>query len=226
MTKKRTHIAAWGTTFTAIMAAVCAFPMIAQTAQEDGVKAEVSALLSAETNSNVEFWLTDRSEDETTGFMPVTIVADSKLSMAEQKCLAEAVYYEARSETRSGQKAVAEVVMNRVTSKHYPNSVCGVVYQGSERRTGCQFSFTCDGSMDIKAYGKAWDRSVDVAEFVLSGGHIPMTNRSTHYHTLEVNPKWSKTLRMTRRVGSHVFYRFAPRDYRPSEAMVMVAPPI
>ena len=224
MTKLGTHIATWGTTITAIIAAACAFPMIAETAQENGVKAEVASVLSAEASSNVELWLTNSIDG--TEFAPVTMVIDSKFKMAEQQCLAEAVYYEARSETRSGQKAVAEVVMNRVTSKHFPNSVCDVVYQGSERRTGCQFSFTCDGSMDINAYGKAWDRSIDVAEFMLSGGHVPMTDRSTHYHTLEVDPVWSGTMRMTRRVGSHVFYRFAPRDYRPSEAMVLVAPPI
>lgn len=224
MTNIGTHMAAWGTTFTAIIAAACAFPVIAETAQEDSLKIETAIVLEAKTSANTSIWLNARPEINLT--KDNSYIETSRSLLAEQKCLAEAVYYEARSETRSGQKAVAEVVMNRVASKHFPNSICGVVYEGSERQTGCQFSFTCDGSMDIAPYGKAWDRSIKVADFIQSGGHIPMTFKATHYHTLEVNPKWSSTMRMTRRVGSHVFYRFAPRDYRASEPMVLVAPPI
>jgi len=140
--------------------------------------------------------------------------------------MAEAIYYEARSETKSGQRAVAEVIQNRVKNKHFPNTVCDVVYEGSERTTGCQFTFTCDGSMDVAPKGKAWDRSIKTANFVMSGGHTPLTKYATHYHTLQVNPKWSQTMRMTRQVGSHVFYRFAPKDYKPTEPVLLVAPPI
>lgn len=144
---------------------------------------------------------------------------------AETDCMAKAVYYEARSETRAGQKAVAEVILNRVKSKHYPSTVCDVVYEGSERRTGCQFSFTCDGSMDKAPNAKAWNRSYAVAELAMAGGIKPMTNRATHYHTTDVSPVWSQTMRMTKRVGSHVFYRFAPRDYTPSTPTMVIAPP-
>ena len=83
---------------------------------------------------------------------------------AEHLCLSEAVYYEARSETRSGQLAVADVVKNRVASKHYPNTICGVIYQGAENPFACQFSFACDGSMDRAPKGKAWDHSQAIAE--------------------------------------------------------------
>jgi len=75
---------------------------------------------------------------------------------AEHQCLSEAVYYEARSESSSGQLAVADVVKNRVASKHYPNTICGVVYQGAHRPFACQFSFACDGSMDRAPQGDAW----------------------------------------------------------------------
>ena len=132
-------------------------------------------------------------------------------SAAQTQCMAQAIYYEARSETFAGQKAVGEVVLNRVGSKHFPNTVCGVVFEGSERSTGCQFSFTCDGSMDIAPKGKAWARSQVLAEHMMIGAHKPMTARATHYHTTEVNPKWAAHVQPTRQIGSHKFYRFKTR---------------
>lgn len=132
----------------------------------------------------------------------------------ERRCLAEAVYYEARSESFAGQLAVAEVVLNRVRHRAYPNSICGVVYQGSERRTGCQFTFTCDGSMGRAPYGRGWRRSQLVADHALMGFATPITNRATHYHTTEVDPVWNDSLVRTRHIGSHVFYRFPNRTER------------
>lgn len=172
---------------------------------------------------DVAHWL---GETDTLSTQPHSALIASKTLLNETQCMAEAIYYEARSETRSGQKAVGEVILNRIRNKHFPDTVCGVVYEGSERTTGCQFTFTCDGSMDIAPKGKAWERSQDMADYLLSGGHTPMTHLATHYHTTEISPKWSGTMRMTRRVGSHVFYRFAPRDYVPSEPTILVAPPI
>jgi spore germination cell wall hydrolase CwlJ-like protein len=139
------------------------------------------------------------------------IVANAKAAKREQQCLAEAVYYEARSERLPGQKAVAEVVLNRIKSKHFPNSICGVVYEGAERITGCQFSFTCDGSTAKLPKGKAWTRAQAVADHMIVGASAPVTWRSTHYHTTNVNPRWSSTLRQTRQFDTHVFYRFMPR---------------
>ena len=151
----------------------------------------------------------------------------AKFKAQEHRCLAEAIYYEARSETKSGQKAVAEVVQNRVKSKHYPNTICGVVYQGAERSTGCQFSFTCDGSTMREPYGKHWQRSLDIAQLNITGGVKPFTGRSTHYHTVAVNPHWSGNLRPTKQIGYHKFYRFKFRErpVKPS-ASLSVAPPI
>lgn len=131
-----------------------------------------------------------------------------------RQCLAEAIFYEARSESVAGQMAVAEVVMNRVRHRAYPNTVCGVVYQGSERTTGCQFTFTCDGSMERAPYGRGWAQSQLIAEHALMGFARPVTNRATHYHTTAVDPYWNDNLVRTRRIGSHIFYRFPNRSER------------
>lgn len=130
---------------------------------------------------------------------------------AERQCLAEAVYYEARSEPYVGQKAVAEVVLNRVRHRAYPDTICGVVYEGSERVTGCQFSFTCDGSKEIAPRGTSWDRSQAIADHALLGFAKPLTDWATHYHTVAVDPHWSGTLHRIKRIGTHIFYKFKSR---------------
>jgi spore germination cell wall hydrolase CwlJ-like protein len=126
----------------------------------------------------------------------------------ERRCLAEAIYYEARSEGLKGQVAVAEVVLNRVESRFWPNSICGVVYEGSQRVTGCQFSFTCDGSMSSAPRGYAWEKAQAVAAHVLMELHAPVIGAATHYHTTEVNPVWAARLVPVSKVGAHLFYRF------------------
>ncbi|MGE3302661.1 MAG: cell wall hydrolase [Hyphomonadaceae bacterium] len=132
----------------------------------------------------------------------------------EARCLSEAIYYEARGESVSGQRAVAEVVTNRVRSGIYPSTYCGVVYQGSERSTGCQFTFTCDGSLGRRPRGEAWDRSQMIAAEVMMGLSAPVTHRATHYHTMEVAPVWRASLVETTRIGAHVFYRFPTKKER------------
>lgn len=132
----------------------------------------------------------------------------------ETRCLAEAIYYEARGESVVGQLAVAEVVVNRVRSKHYPDTFCDVVYEGSYRSTGCQFTFTCDGSLRHRPYGAAWRQANVVAGGVVAGFARPMTHSATHYHTNEVDPYWSASLIETTRIGAHVFYRFPNRIER------------
>ena len=127
---------------------------------------------------------------------------------SELDCLAEAVYYEARSEDTIGQKAVAEVVMNRVHDSRFPKTVCAVVFQGRYRETGCQFTFTCDGSLAHAPYGEAWDRARAVALNVSLGFSKPVTNKATHYHTDYVNPYWKAGLVETAEIGTHIFYRF------------------
>ena len=143
-----------------------------------------------------------------------TVPAEPQIDRRQQDCLSQAVYYEARGETQRGQIAVAEVIMNRVRSGHYPNSVCGVVYQGSHRSTGCQFTFTCDGSLNHRPRGRAWDRAQRVATAVLSGYTRPITQGATHYHTMAVNPVWNSGLVETTKIESHVFYRFPNRSER------------
>ncbi len=127
---------------------------------------------------------------------------------SELDCLSEAIYYEARSETVNGQMAVAEVVLNRVADSRFPNTVCDVVFQGQYRRTGCQFTFTCDGSRAIKPRGRSWERARQIALHMRLGLSEPRTNKATHYHTDYVNPYWSPGLVETAVIDRHIFYRF------------------
>lgn len=126
----------------------------------------------------------------------------------QMKCLAEAVYYEARSESTEGQIAVAEVIMNRVRDHRYPNSACGVVYQGATRTTGCQFTFTCDGATARKPRGTKWEAAKSIAAHVFLDLDEPRTGGATHYHATYVNPVWNSGLIQTSRIGTHIFYRF------------------
>ncbi|MGO4410618.1 MULTISPECIES: cell wall hydrolase [unclassified Brevundimonas] len=124
------------------------------------------------------------------------------------RCLTQAVYYEAALEPTDGQEGVAQVVLNRVRDPNYPRTVCGVVYQGAERTTGCQFSFTCDGSLSRAPIGWAWDRAARVAERALSGQVAKRVGTATHYHADYVHPWWSPTLAKITQVGAHIFYRW------------------
>ena len=125
------------------------------------------------------------------------------------ECLANAIYYEAATEPLDGQRAVAQVVLNRVRHPAYPNSVCGVVYQGSERATGCQFTFTCDGSLVRPPIAPYWQRATKVAEEALAGKVYAPVGYATHYHTNWVVPYWSSSLSKVANVGTHIFYRWA-----------------
>ena len=124
-----------------------------------------------------------------------------------QSCLAQAVWYEAASESEAGQRAVAQVVLNRVKHTSWPSSVCGVVYQGSNRATGCQFTFTCDGSLRRKPSGASWARAQRVAAAALAGDVYAPVGHATHYHTLWVNPYWAGSLEHVGTIGAHRFYR-------------------
>jgi len=128
------------------------------------------------------------------------------------ECLTQAAYYEARGEGRDGMKAVAQVVLNRVRHRAFPNSVCGVVFQGAGRRTGCQFSFTCDGSMRGRVNRAAWNRARDVASAALSGAVHAKVGNATHFHTTGVSPRWRHSLVQVGQVGDHLFYRFGGRS--------------
>jgi len=122
------------------------------------------------------------------------------------QCLTMAIYYEAGLEPDPGQRAVAQVILNRVRHPSYPATVCGVVFQGSERRTGCQFTFTCDGSLRRKASQVHWLRSRDVARDALAGRLRTNVGTATHYHTTEIYPYWAPSLRFLGTIGAHRFY--------------------
>ncbi|QFT78233.1 cell wall hydrolase [Erythrobacter sp. THAF29] len=123
------------------------------------------------------------------------------------ECLSQAIWYEAASESDAGQRAVAQVVLNRVAHPSWPGSVCGVVYQGSQRKTGCQFTFTCDGSLSRRAGGASWRRAQKIASDALSGSVYAPIGLATHYHTLWVNPAWAGSLDHVGTIGAHRFYR-------------------
>lgn len=126
-------------------------------------------------------------------------------------CLTAAVYYEARSQSDDGQKAVAQVVLNRVRDRAFPNSVCGVVYQGSQRATGCQFSFTCDGSMAFRRDPASWEHAREIAIGALSGDVYAPVGSSTFYHADYVLPWWASSMDKVVQVGAHIFYRWRGR---------------
>ncbi|MCV6587244.1 MAG: cell wall hydrolase [Marinibacterium sp.] len=123
------------------------------------------------------------------------------------RCLSEALYFEARGESVRGQFAVAEVIMNRVKSGRFPDTVCGVINQGTGRKYQCQFTYTCDGIAEVIREPKAYERVSKVARAVLDGSGAPLTSGATHYHTTAVRPSWSRVYRHTASIGVHRFYR-------------------
>ncbi|MDJ0628663.1 MAG: cell wall hydrolase [Rhodobacter sp.] len=126
---------------------------------------------------------------------------------ASLSCLAEALYFEARGETVKGQFAVAEVILNRVDSGHYPNTVCGVIRQGTGKRYQCQFTYTCDGHDEKIHEPAAYAQVAKVARVMLDGAERGLTAGATHYHTKAVSPRWSRKFPRTATIGVHHFYR-------------------
>lgn len=127
------------------------------------------------------------------------------------ECLSEALYFEARGETVKGQFAVAEVIMNRVASSRYPDSVCGVINQGTGRKFACQFTYTCDGRAEVINEKASYARLRKIAKLMISGMAKPLTKGATHYHTKAVRPKWSRVFPRTATIGVHHFYRETTR---------------
>jgi spore germination cell wall hydrolase CwlJ-like protein len=132
------------------------------------------------------------------------------------QCLTAAIYYEAASESDAGQRAVAQVVLNRVAHPAYPKTVCGVVYQGAERRSGCQFTFTCDGSLARAPNRLFWLRAEAVARAALAGYVYAPIGLATHYHTVQIHPYWADSLAYLGTIGAHRFYRFGGAAGRPA----------
>lgn len=127
-----------------------------------------------------------------------------------QLCLTAAIYYEAASESEAGQRAVAQVILNRARHPAWPATICGVVYQASDMPI-CQFSYSCDGSMARRPDRAGWDRAARIAEEALSGKVYGPVGLSTFYHTLSVDPTWNRAMIPTIVIGQHIFYRLPGR---------------
>lgn len=123
-------------------------------------------------------------------------------------CLTAAIYYEAAQESGQGKRGVAQVILNRARHPAFPSSICGVVYQGAERRTGCQFTFTCDGSLGRRPSREGWNSARAIALAALSGVVEPSVGMATHYHADYVVPYWARSLAKITQVGHHIFYRW------------------
>ncbi len=148
----------------------------------------------------------------------VTLLATSSPSLArdpdlveaqerELNCLATAIYFEARGEPEVGQVAVAQVILNRVNSRRYPKSVCGVVFQNSKWRNRCQFSFACDGKSDVPKEKTAWQRALQLAKAATEGQRrIWSVGKATLYHASYVRPSWAPKVTMVSSIGQHAFY--------------------
>ena len=129
-----------------------------------------------------------------------------------EKCLAQAIYFEARNESARGQQAVAQVVLNRVFSPYYPKDICSVVYQNAHRHLSCQFTFACDGKPETIRERGAWARATRIAKQTLDAKvWLPEVNKATHYHAAYVHPRWIREMKVMVRYGVHTFYR--PRNW-------------
>lgn len=136
------------------------------------------------------------------------LALDGKSRAKSEKCLAEAIYFESRGEAVRGQMAVAQVVMNRVFSGKYPDTVCGVVYQNKYRHFACQFTFACDNNPDVIREPEMWERAKKISKAMLDGQiWLPEVGKSTHYHAYWVRPSWVAEMRKMYRTGVHTFYR-------------------
>lgn len=168
-----------------------------------GFEDQTDALLAAELNDLRPF-----SKLPIRPMKPFLLQAGAEDRARALQCLSQAVYYEAAREPQPGQEAVAQVVLNRMRHPAYPKTVCGVVYQGSARATGCQFTFTCDGALAYAPQPDLWRRAKAVAERALAGYVNKQVGSATHYHAQYVAPYWAPTLVKMVQVGQHIFYRW------------------
>ena len=135
--------------------------------------------------------------------LPASVFSDK-----EQKCLANAIYFEARGESLRGQAAVAQVVLNRVRNPTYPNTICGVVYQNENLKNRCQFSFACDGKKDRITSPANYKVAEQIAMAVTAGKiFLPEVASSTHYYAQYVSPRWARSMQKMKKIGLHIFYR-------------------
>lgn len=172
---------------------------------DQGAQAEVVIEGSSAQQRNAMIPTSNLPIARLTGFSSIpkgTAQYDSALT-----CLTQAIYYEAANEPLKGKRAVAQVVLNRLKHPAYPNSVCGVVYEGAYQPV-CQFSFTCDGALLRQPLARQWNESKSVAKDMLAGDVEPSVGTATHYHADYVVPRWAFTLAKIEQIGTHIFYRF------------------
>ena len=135
-------------------------------------------------------------------------LSEKEFRARELRCMATAIYFEARGESVRGQIAVAQVIMTRVRSDFYPNTICGVVFQGQWNRNACQFSFACDGHTDAPKEAEQWATAIDVAKQVISGkAWLSDIADATHYHATYVRPDWARQIKRIKQIGIHIFYK-------------------
>ncbi|MBV9550863.1 MAG: cell wall hydrolase [Alphaproteobacteria bacterium] len=147
---------------------------------------------------------------------PAAPTTDSVLTrlLAEHKCLSEVLYYEARGEGASGQKAIAEVVFHRMNTGNYGHSICAVVYEGAGH-PGCQFSFACNSDRNQRRDDLAWRDAETLAARILTG-EVRLANATggaTNFHAISASPDWADTLEKTTQIGNHIFYKGAGRSH-------------
>lgn len=145
--------------------------------------------------------------------------SEAEFQVRQRRCLATAIYFEARSEPVRGQLAVAQVIMNRVRSSDYPDTICGVVFQGQWRRNACQFSFACDGIADVPKEKSYWTLANKLAKRVTDGkAWLTDVGHATHYHANYVKPRWRRDMDKVKSIGRHIFYRRTRDKVREAEA--------
>lgn len=188
----------------------------------DALDREKAALGFVSSNRLQSFVSEPKPQSGEVTFSRAWIDAQPKASGdAEWRCLSEALYFEARGESVKGQFAVAEVILNRVSSSRFPSSLCGVINQGTGRKYQCQFTYTCDGNSEAILEPKAFERVSKVARAVIDGKSGKLTNGATHYHTTAVRPKWSRVYTKTANIGVHLFYR---HNYRATSVSTQSKP--
>jgi len=185
-----------------------------------------STLLNSGTTSQI--WIAPISDKQTTKMSPLHMTINGKTTVVnlvnseELECMSKNIYFEAALESTAGKLAVAQVTMNRVNSKQYPNTVCKVVYQGRHYKSGlpvkdrCQFSWYCDGKLDVPHIGAMWRESTEIAVYVLSNLNLKdITDGATHYHADYISsPKWADPRRKTVEIDTHIFYNKARKSVK------------
>ena len=183
---------------------------------------------SLNSGSTNRIWIAPISDKQTTIMSPLRITTNGKTTVVnlvnseELECMSKNIYFEAALESTAGKLAVAQVTMNRVNSKQYPNTVCKVVYQGRHYKSGlpvkdrCQFSWYCDGKLDVPHIGAMWRESSEIAVYVLATPDlIDITDGATHYHADYISsPKWADPRRKTVEIDTHIFYNKARKSVK------------